>query len=627
MIYVPPPGPPLNLTATTSPGQNSLSWSAAAAQPGTTIARYVIYRNDSGNWPPIGTATATSFIDTAVQPLVSYSYYVVAVDSRGAVSIPSNQVSIVTSGPLPLAPTGLTVNGTTSSSATLSWNAVGGSTYNLYRNGVNVASGLLTTSTTDSGLNPSTTYSYRVSATNVIGEGPQSSAVNATTSAASTGGMVWIPGHIGRTGSGNSSGFAGQLPTVLSFIQSAVTADINNQLVGFCVPALWANLEGPTAGVYDGSWAGSQAANSGFAGVQQLINLLKSFTPKRYLMLSLNQTGNGAGANTNTAFPSGFAPAYLGVGGSGNIYEGGCEWGGRSGYTGYPNTNTTLWNINTALRVATMVKAYYSRFGPYDPVTGNGIYMWELTNEIGLQTTSALNNPDLVNAIINGYGTIRTGVNAAPDLMLCMRPTFVHPETPAGYNAICNAMFNAKISMANEDGSNNPLVANGSLTAAKANPRIDWGDLAYAGRNPGTGVPDGTMIDYTQRNTWAHIFNVENAEFGRENAPLGAVPPAGVGSGYILNNPSFPGIMSGAAALNSSHIIWFLDTQDGPNVNRFKFPVTTGQAPNPTPGPGAGLTTSRPHLIDVITGNASADPTHGITGPVPIPRTTKPTGW
>jgi hypothetical protein len=180
---------------------------------------------------------------------------------------------------------------------------------------------------------------------------------------AAPGSIVWRPGHIGRTGSGNSTGFGGSLATVLSFISSAVAADINNQLVGFCVPAQWANLEGPTAGVYDGSWAGSNAANSGFAGVQQLINLLKSFTPKRYLMMSLNQTGNGAGANTNTAFPSGFAPSYL----NSSTYDGGCEWGGRTGYSGYPNTNTTLWNVNTALRVAAMVKAYYDHFGPYDP--------------------------------------------------------------------------------------------------------------------------------------------------------------------------------------------------------------------------------------------------------------------
>jgi hypothetical protein len=96
-------------------------------------------------------------------------------------------------------------------------------------------------------------------------------------------------------------------------------------------------------------------------------------------------------------------------------------------------------------------------------VTGNGIYMWELTNEISLRApgdpppVSKLSNPALVDAITNGYATIR---QTCPKLMLCMRPTFVHPETPAGYGAIIQAMFNAKICMANEDGSNNFMGQN-----------------------------------------------------------------------------------------------------------------------------------------------------------------------
>jgi hypothetical protein len=362
--------------------------------------------------------------------------------------------------------------------------------------------------------------------------------------------IVWIPGHIARTGSGNSSGMGGQLATVLSFIQKVIAADINNQFVGFCVPAHWADLEGPTADVYDGSWGGSNSANVGFAGIQRIIDLLKSYPFKRYLMISLNQTGNGAGASTNTNFPANFAPAYLGVGGSGNIYEGGCEWGGRSGYAGYPNTNTTLWNVKTALRVAAMVKAYYDHFGSYDLVTGNGIYMWELTNEISLRApgdpspVSKLSNPALVDAITNGYATIR---QTCPKLMLSMRPTFVHPETAAGYGAICQAMFNAKICMANEDGSNNFLGTN---------PHVSWCDQAYAAQGIGVG-----LTDYTKLNTWTHIFNVENAELGKKArrympSRLRMWDPAIIydtpTASYQRDHP-----LGGANYLKSSHIIWF----------------------------------------------------------------------
>jgi hypothetical protein len=322
-------------------------------------------------------------------------------------------------------------------------------------------------------------------------------------------------------------------------------------------------------------------------------------------MLSLNQTGNGAGANTNAAFPASFAPAYL----NNALYDGGCEWGGRSGYSGYPNTNTTLWNLNTALEVAKMVKAYYNHFGPYNPLTGDGIYMWELTNEISLQTTSMITGSALVNAITNGYATIR---QTAKDIMLSMRPTFVNPGNASNYGAICNAMFNAKIAMANEDGSNN---------RSGVNPRIAWCDQAYAALGVGAG-----LTDYTQSTAWTHVFNVENAEYGRQNAPLGAVPPADVGSGYFYDTPANPGIMTGANFLRSSHIILFLDTQNGPNNLRFKFPVTSGQSPNPPNSPGAGSSAARPHLIDTVTCN-SAYFSVGVQSSIPFARLTKPTGW
>lgn len=574
-----------------------LNWNANSL-PGST---YAVSRNGA---VIVSGLAATNYLDTAVADATTYVYQVFATNTVGT-GLPSDQASVTTP---PAQVQGLTATPLSSSQINLAWTATPGATTYTVRRGTTVVGTPAGTSFPDTGLSASTLYTYTVAANGTGGQGAQSSPASATTQAASSG-IVWLPGHIGRTGSGNATGLAGNLSTVLSFISSAVAADIHNQLVGFCVPALWANLEGPTAGTYDGSWAGSQAANSGFAGIQQLINLLKSFTPKRYLMISLNQTGNGMGANTNTAFPSSFAPSYL----NSSTYDGGCEWGGRSGYSGYPNVNTTLWNVNTALRVAALVKAYYDHFGAYDPVSGNGIYMWELTNELSLQTSSMITGPAFVNAIVNGYSTIRT---QCLSLMLSMRPTFVNPGTPANYSQICQAMFNAKICMANEDGSNNPFTGG-------INPRnMSWGDAAYAAVSPtGTGLPNHVALG-----DWAHVFNVENAEYGQErNAPLAAVPPADVGSGYLYDNPSFPGIMSGANYLKSSHIIWFLDTQAGPNVNRFKFPVTNGTQPaNPTPGPGAGLTSARPHLIDVITGN-TAQP--GITGPIPIPRTTRPAGW
>ncbi|WP_051939904.1 extracellular catalytic domain type 1 short-chain-length polyhydroxyalkanoate depolymerase [Phaeacidiphilus oryzae] len=82
------------------------------------------------------------------------------------------------------APTGVTVTGTTGSSASLSWNAVSGAAgYDVYRNGTLVTSSPVTaTSYTDSGLSGGTTYSYTVAAVDSSGTvGTRSTAVSATT--------------------------------------------------------------------------------------------------------------------------------------------------------------------------------------------------------------------------------------------------------------------------------------------------------------------------------------------------------------------------------------------------------------------------------------------------------------
>jgi uncharacterized repeat protein (TIGR02543 family) len=85
---------------------------------------------------------------------------------------------------LPVTPTGLAVTTTTSTSISLSWNANGATSYQLFRNGVQVYTGIQTTYT-DIGLASGTTYQYTVQATNSNGSSAQSSAVSGTTVATS----------------------------------------------------------------------------------------------------------------------------------------------------------------------------------------------------------------------------------------------------------------------------------------------------------------------------------------------------------------------------------------------------------------------------------------------------------
>lgn len=96
----------------------------------------------------------------------------------------------------PPAPSGLTKTGSTTSTISLSWNAVsdnsggsGLSGYNIYRNGSFVTKVIGLTSYTDTGLAAGTSYSYQVSAVdNAANESAKSTSLSAATTAASSGG-------------------------------------------------------------------------------------------------------------------------------------------------------------------------------------------------------------------------------------------------------------------------------------------------------------------------------------------------------------------------------------------------------------------------------------------------------
>ncbi|MGI8447113.1 MAG: RICIN domain-containing protein [Streptosporangiaceae bacterium] len=92
----------------------------------------------------------------------------------------------------PSVPTGLTASGTTSSSTVLNWGAstdnVGVAGYDVYRNGTQVGS-TTSTSYTDTGLAPSTSYTYTVKAYDAAGNvSAASTAVTITTSSSGGGG-------------------------------------------------------------------------------------------------------------------------------------------------------------------------------------------------------------------------------------------------------------------------------------------------------------------------------------------------------------------------------------------------------------------------------------------------------
>ncbi len=183
------PGTP-TLTATAATGAAKLTWTTPS-DGGSTITGYNIYRGTAaGNATLLLSVPAsTAYTDTAVTAGVRYYYQVSAVNKVGAGSR-SNEVSAVpaaTSTTSALtAPTGLSATVVSASQVNLSWSAASGAaSYVVYRDATlvtTVASSL--TSHSDTGLPPSTSYTYSVYAKDSAGNlSASSNRVTVTTAA------------------------------------------------------------------------------------------------------------------------------------------------------------------------------------------------------------------------------------------------------------------------------------------------------------------------------------------------------------------------------------------------------------------------------------------------------------
>ncbi len=187
------PASPTGLSASTvSTSGIDLTWISV-----TGAASYNIYRSaaSDGTYTKINTSTVstTSYSDTGLIAGTAYYYKVSAVNGTGE----SGASSYATAGTAVAAsstPTGLAVSSKTSTSITMTWNAVSGAAgYKLYKSSAidgnynEVYSGS-NTSYAETGLTAATTYYYKASAINAGGESALSSAVGITTNSESVGG-------------------------------------------------------------------------------------------------------------------------------------------------------------------------------------------------------------------------------------------------------------------------------------------------------------------------------------------------------------------------------------------------------------------------------------------------------
>jgi Glycosyl hydrolase family 48/Cellulose binding domain len=149
------------------------------------------YKNDP-DWPKV-----QAYLDGGAAPSMTYHRFWAQADIAMAFAVYGELFGTsggggTTDTQAPTAPSGLTVGGTTATSATLTWTAstdnVGVSGYLVFRNGTQVGTSL-TTTFSDSGLAASTAYTYTVKARDAAGNtSAASNSVTATTSAGGSGG-------------------------------------------------------------------------------------------------------------------------------------------------------------------------------------------------------------------------------------------------------------------------------------------------------------------------------------------------------------------------------------------------------------------------------------------------------
>jgi chitodextrinase len=215
------PTAPSGLAGTAAgPTLVNLTWTASTDNVGVTGYRIERCQGSScTNYAQIGTSTSASYADATATASTAFRYRVRANDAAGNLSTYSNVVTVTTPAipdtTAPSAPTGTTATAVAATGINVGWTAssdnVGVTGYRMERcqgpGCSNFAQVGTPTGTSfgDTGLTPSTTYSYRVlavdAAGNVSGYSPVASATTPATSPLPPG---LVAGYSFNTGSGTT---------------------------------------------------------------------------------------------------------------------------------------------------------------------------------------------------------------------------------------------------------------------------------------------------------------------------------------------------------------------------------------------------------------------------------------
>ena len=180
----PPPAVPLELAVTSPSGSTAtLTWTDVSNEDGFRIMRS---RGGNGTWTQIAelTSNTTSYNDTGLIPVQTYSYKVCSFNAAGGASEFCVPVDVVVADGPPLAPVSFSATGQSTASILLSWavqsaNELGfriersNSGIDFWQFIFDASAG--TSSYIDSSLLSSFTYFYRILAFNVLGTSAYSS--------------------------------------------------------------------------------------------------------------------------------------------------------------------------------------------------------------------------------------------------------------------------------------------------------------------------------------------------------------------------------------------------------------------------------------------------------------------
>jgi lysophospholipase L1-like esterase len=187
------PAAPTGLAATAGNAQVVLNWTASSGATGYNVYRGTTPGGESTTAIATG-VTSTSFTNTGLTNGTAYYYKVTATNSSGTSSYSNEASATPTAGPTPPpAPAGMAAS-PGNAQVGLSWTASSGATsYNVYRGTSSggesttaIATGITTTSYTNTGLSNGTAYYFKVTATNSAGTSGYSNEASAIPSGSGT---------------------------------------------------------------------------------------------------------------------------------------------------------------------------------------------------------------------------------------------------------------------------------------------------------------------------------------------------------------------------------------------------------------------------------------------------------